>query len=164
MASALFGADVALDAAQHVGRVVDAVAGEPSSRSITVSRSRQVYMNRVSKPGFVRGHAQPEQMAVDALQLGHQLADRLRARRHFDAGQLLHAQAVGHGVDVRADAADALQQVQVLHPVAALGGLLDPAVDIAQPHDASVTISPSTREFRSARLFQRRVLRPDRAR
>ena len=102
--------------------------------SMTVSRSRQRIHEQRVETGFVRGHAQPQQVAVNALQLGHQRADGLRARRRGDAGQLLHAQRVSHGVHVRADAADAFEQVQVLHPVAVFGGLFDAAMHVAQAH------------------------------
>ena len=44
--------------------------------------------------------------------LGDQFANRLRARRRFDPRQLLHAERVGHRVRVRADAADAFEQIQ----------------------------------------------------
>jgi hypothetical protein len=59
------------------------------------------------------------------------------------------------------DAADALQEVQVLDVVAALGGLFDPAVDVAQAHGGVLDRLAVDRELKMARLLERGVLRPD---
>jgi len=153
--------DVELDAAQQVGRVVDAVAAEQLQQvHDRLPVAPGVHEQRV-KAGLVGGHAQPQHMAVDALQLGHDQADDLRPLRRLDGGQLLHAQAVGHGVGVGADAADALQQVHVLHPVAALHALLDAAVDVAQPHGGVGHGLAVHGELKVARLLEGGVLRPD---
>ena len=100
---------------------------------IDLAVAPRVHEQRV-EAALVRGHAEPQQVAVDALQLGDELADGLGARRRLHAGQLLDAERVGGGVDVRADAADALEQVHVLRPVVLLGALLDAAVHVAEAH------------------------------
>ena len=73
------------------------------------------------------GDAGPENMRVQALKLGHDDADVLRARRRGLAGQAFHGLAKGEGVDVGADAADALHQRDDLDVVAGLGQVLDAA-------------------------------------
>jgi hypothetical protein len=71
--------------------------------------------------------AGPEHVRVQALQLRHDDANVLRARRRREAGQLLHGLAKREGVDVGADAADALHQRDDLNVVARFGQVLDAA-------------------------------------
>ncbi len=157
----LLRADVTLDAAQHIGRVVDAVAGdllEQVHHGLAVAPG--VHEQGI-EPGFVGGHTQPEQVPVDALQPGHDLTDGLGARRGFHLRQFLHAEAVGQGMRMRADAAHALEQVQVLVPVAALGGLLDAAVGIAQAHVRGGHDLAIHGELEVPRLLEGGMLRAD---
>ena len=73
------------------------------------------------------GDAGPEDVRVEALKLGHDDANVLRAGRGLDAGELLHGLAEGEGVDEGADAADALHERDDLDVVAGFGQMLDAA-------------------------------------
>ena len=44
-----------------------------------------------------------------------------------------HVVTVSGGMNMRTDTADSLQDVEVLHPVAAFGGFFNPAMDVAKP-------------------------------
>ena len=83
-------------------------------------------------------------------------------RRRLHTGKLLHAQAVGQGMNMRADPADPFQQVQVLGPIAAFHRLFNAAVGIAQANAGTDDRLGLQAKFEVARLFQSRVLRPDR--
>ena len=82
-----------------------------------VSRSRQVNMKRVSKPAWC-SHSQPEEVAVDAFHLREKDPDCVRAGGRRDPRKLFHSEGVRRGVDVRADPADALHEVEVVDPAA----------------------------------------------
>ena len=79
----------------------------------------------------VAGHAQPQQVGVQALKLGGNNADILAAFGHLNTVDLLDAHGVGQGVGVGTDAAHALDQDQGLDGVALGGELFDAAVVIA---------------------------------
>ena len=150
---------VKLHPAEQVGRVVHPVARQIFQNvHHRFAVAPGVHEQRV-EPGLVGGHAKPEQVAVESLQLGHQHANRLGAGRGGDTRQLLHAQHVGQGVNVRANAADAFQQVQILRPGARFGCFFDAAMGIAQPHRAVGDNLAIHGKFKVGRFFQGRVLR-----
>ena len=74
---------------------------------------------------------QPEQVGVDALKLLDDIPDVLRPAGDLNAGDVLDAAAVGPGVGVRADAADALHQRNGLDEIALLAQLFNAAVVVA---------------------------------
>ena len=71
--------------------------------------------------------AGPEDVRVQPLQLRHDDANVLRARRRREAGKPLHRLAKSEGVNVGADAADPLHQRDDLNVVAGFGQMLDAA-------------------------------------
>ena len=78
------------------------------------------------------GDAEPEEVAVDALELGDEVAEVEAAPGRLDLHELLDALDEAGGVGVGADAADALGQVDVLDPGLFLGQLLHAAVVVAE--------------------------------
>ena len=158
----LFQAYVAFHPAQNVRRIIDAVAGhllEQVHDRLTVAP--RVHEQGI-ETGFVSGNAQPQQMAVKTFQPGHDLADRLGSHRHFHLGQFLHALGIGHRMDMGADAAYPFEQVQVLDPVAAFGGLLDAAVGVPETHARRGDDLAIDGELEMSRLLQGGMLRADR--
>ena len=124
---------VAPDAADRVHGVVDAVARdhlEEVHDDLAVAPG--VHEEGV-EPGLVAGHAEPEEVAVDALELGDEVADVDAPLGRLDLHELLHALDVAGRVGVGADAADPLDQVDVLGPVLLFGQLFQPAVVVAEP-------------------------------
>ena len=109
--------------------------------------------------GFVRSNTQPQQMTVDAFEPRNNLPDCLGPHRDFHLRQLFHAHGIGHRVDVRADTAYALEEIQVLDPVAAFSRLLDAAMGISKTHPRRRHDLPVDCELEVARLLQRRMLR-----
>ena len=110
----------------------------------------------------VTGDAQPQQVGVDAFQLGDDDADILTTLGHLHAGDILHAHGIGHGMGVGADAADTFHQNIGLDEVAFLGQLFDAAVVVTDEH---LGISDHFAVYRKTgmdRLFQRRMVRSDR--
>ena len=87
--------------------------------------------------------AQPDEMAVDALQLGEQDADHHRAVGHLEAEQLLDRQAKHEAVGLRAQVVHALDERDDLLPLLLLGGLLDAGVQVPDRGRAETTTSPS---------------------
>ncbi len=152
---------VALDAADQVGRVVDAVARhrlEEVHHGLAVAP--RVHEERV-ETALVGAYPEPEQMAVDPLELRHDDANGLGPRRHFDASELLDRERIGHRVDVGTDSAHPLEHVHALDPVVLLDALLDPTVDVAET-DGSLGDDFSVDGYGKVRRFlERRVLRPD---
>jgi hypothetical protein len=158
----LFQADVAFHAAQHIGRIIDAVAGhllEQVHDRLTVAP--RVHEQGIES-GLMGGNAQPQQMAVKAFQPCHDLADRLGTHRHFHLGQFLHTHGIGHRMDMGTDAAYPFEQVQVLDPVAAFGGLLDAAVGVPESHARRGDDLAIHGELEMSRLLQRGMLGADR--
>ena len=153
---------VELHAAQHVARVVDAVARQPlEDVHDDFAVAPRIHEERV-EPALVRRDTQPQEVAVDSLELGDQHADGLRARRRLHAGQRLDAEGVGGGVDVRADPADPLEHVHRLRPVVLLDALFDAAVDVAEAGGGGGDDLAVDGDLEMTGLLQRGVLRPDR--
>ena len=111
--------------------------------------------------GLVAGDAQPEQMAVDALELGDEVPDVDAALGRLDFHELLDALDVTRGVGMGADAADPLGQVDVLDPGLFLGQLFQPAVVIAEPDVGVLDDLAFDRHPQADRLLEGRVLRAD---
>ncbi len=91
----LFLVDIALHAAQHVRRIVDPVAGQPFEQVHDRLPVTPGIHEEGIETGFVGRYADPEKMAVDAFQFGHQHPDGLGTRRRFHVRQLLDCQAIG---------------------------------------------------------------------
>ena len=85
----LLGGEVAAHAAEGVDAVVDAVAGEAGQDvHDQLAVAPRVHEQRV-EADLVAGDAQPQEVAVDALELGDQRADVEPARRDLAARQPL---------------------------------------------------------------------------
>ena len=105
------------------GGIVHAVAAQaPPAGPSSVSRSRQREHKQRVEPAFMGGHTQPEQVAVNALQLGHQgggwpgrAVANFRPRASFSTPK-----CESGGMDVRANAAHPFQHVHALRPIARL--------------------------------------------
>ena len=70
---------IAAHAANRVDPVVDAVAGDLGEQvHDEFAVAPRIHQERV-EPDFVPGDAEPQEVAVDALELGNQRADVLRA-------------------------------------------------------------------------------------
>ncbi len=140
---------------------MDAVSGERLKQvHDDLAVSPRVHEERV-EPDLVAGHAEPEQMAVHAFQFADQGADVLGTLGDLDAHQFLNALHETGGVGVRADAADALHEVDVLDVATALRQLLDAAVVVAE---AKVGVDDELAvDFQAERrgFLQRRVLWSD---
>ena len=148
--------------AQQVGRVVDPVAGQTFEQVHDGLPVTPGIHEEGFEAGFVGRHADPQEMAVDAFQLGHQHTDGLGARRGFHVRQFFDRQAVGHGVDMRTNPTDAFDQIQVLDPGALFGSLLDAAVGVSQAHVCAGDHFPIHRKLEMAGFLEGRVLRADR--
>src|SRR3990172_5289186 len=109
----------------------------------------------------VAGQPQPQQVRVDPRQLEPERPQQARATGDLHAGQDLDGLRVGDRVGHRADAADALEQRQVLVVGAPLGLRLDAAVDIAQAGDSVDDDLVLERQLELDGLGQDRVLGPE---
>ncbi len=126
-----------------------------------VSRSRQLYMNSVSNPAWCA--ATPSHRRWLWIRSISQKIVRMACARGgtVNTGQLLHPQDVRGGVDVRADPADALHEVDVVDPGPVLRAFLDPAMHVAQADVRVGDDLPVHRQLEMARLLQGGVLRTD---
>ena len=77
---------------------------------------------------------QGDQVRGDPVELHDQHADRLRALRRLDAEQLLDGEAVAGLVEQRGQVVHPRHEGRALGPVAVLGVLLDPGVQVADHH------------------------------
>src|SRR5215204_86889 len=100
-------------------------------------------------------------MTMDAFESCHDLSDGLGAHRNFHMGKFFNAKSVRHGVNMRADSADTLEQIKVLDPVTAFSSLLDSTVGIAETHTRCGHDLTIHSELEMTGLFQRRMLRTD---
>ena len=107
---------------------------------------------------LVGGHAQPQQVAVHALEFAEQRAYREGALRGLGLGYLLDVGDIAGGVGMRADAADALYQVEILYIGTVLGGLLHAAVVVAEVHGGAGDLLAVQDEHEVLGLFERGVL------
>ena len=103
----------------------------------TVSRARSPLVIAVSAPSLHAAGGERDPVRRHPVDLHHQHADQLRARRHVDAQQLLHGQAVRGLVVERREVIGAGQERDALRPRAVFGVLLDARVQVAN-HDAHV--------------------------
>mgnify|MGYP001163336779 CR=1 FL=1 len=78
------------------------------------------------------------------------------------AGAISLVRVAQDGMRVRADAADALDDIQRLNIVAAFAGFLDAAVVVADLDDRALHLFAAQRDLKAARLLEGRMLRPDR--
>ena len=110
----------------------------------------------------MRRDAEPEQVAVQAFQLADDSADVVRPSGHFQPREVFKRLAKAERVRMRADAADALDDIQRLNIVAAFAGFLDAAVVVADLDDRALHLFAVQRNLKAARLLEGRMLRPDR--
>src|SRR5208337_3691986 len=104
----------------------------------------------------------PQQVRVHALELAQDRADVDRARRHLDRRQGLDRAAEGRGVHVRANAADALDQRDVLHPARPLRQELDAAEAVSDLDTDRLYGVAAALHADLVRLLERGVVRSDR--
>ena len=129
----LLGQNVATHAADHVEAIGLAVTGELLGQVHGLLTDAEELLEARIEAGVVRCEANVEQMRVQALDLEHDSADILGARRDMDALGTLDGLGVGHRVGAAADAADAVGEER--HGVivqARLGDLLHAAVHVEQ--------------------------------
>jgi hypothetical protein len=119
--------DVAIDAADAVHRVVDAIAADGLENVHHLFAQFEAGHEHGFEAHELGRDAGPEHVGVEPLELRHDGANILRARRRREACEALHGAAKGEGVDVGADAADALHQRDDLNVVARFGQVLDAA-------------------------------------
>ena len=129
----LLGQNVATHAADHVEAVGLAVTGELLGQVHGLLADAEELLEAGVEARVVRRQANVEQMRVQALNLEHDGADVLGARRDMDALGALDGLGIGHRVGAAADAADAVGEER--HGVivqARLGDLLHAAVHVEQ--------------------------------
>ena len=112
------------------------VRGEPSATVVFEDLEHflalaQAVEHRRDGANIERVGAQPKQMAGDAIQLGQNHADRLRARRSFNVQQLFNGQAVAQRVRDRRDVVHAVHVRRELLISAILSDFLHAAMQIA---------------------------------
>ena len=146
--------NVALHPTQHICRIVDPVAGQFFEQVHDCLPVAPGIHEECLETGFVGRYPDPEQMAVDAFQFGHQHTDGLGARRRFHVRQLLDCQAIRGCMDVRTDTTDPFEQVKILDPVTLLSGFFDTAMRISQA-DIGLRYDLTIHgELEAPRLFQ----------
>ena len=161
MAARVGGGHVVLHAPQHAGAVVHPVPGHLLQDVHHHFPVAPAVHQQGLETRLVGRHAEPQEVAVDPLQAGHELADGLGPRGRQDLGKLLDTVHVGVGVAVGADAAHPLRQVEVLGVVLLLAGPLDPPVNVPQADRGARHQLAVHGELEVARLLQGGVLRPD---
>ena len=149
----------AADDAQRVGLAVAAdLLRDPHDR---LADAEALHEERVEADD-VAGQPDPEQVAVQALDLQHDRADVFGARRRPQGRGRLDGLRVGHVVHAAADAADALRHHRdVVVGEDRLGELLDAAMHhepavLAAAHHLAFDVEPEMR-----RLVQRGMERPE---
>ena len=135
-------------AADHLQQVHDDLPVPPD----VVEQGVEAYL--------VGGDPQPEEVAVDPLQLVHEGPEVLRPLGDLHAEDLLHVLGVARLVGVAADPADPLHDVEVLEVGPALHRLLDAPVVVPHPGLDVDDDLPVHLEHEVGGLLQRRVLRP----
>ena len=83
------------------------------------------------RPELERGRPEPDEMRVDAVELGHRHPRPGRAARHLDAEELLDREDVEELVRVEGDVVDARRVRDRLPPRLVLHVLLEPGVEVA---------------------------------
>ena len=159
---ALLVGEVAPHAADGVDGVVDPVAADlfqDVHDEFAVAPDQ--HEHRV-EADLVGGHAEPEQMAVQPLQFADQRAQIEPAPGHFQLHDFFDRLNERGGVRVRADAADALQEVKALVIVALLAGFFDPAVVVADVHPGADDFLAVDVEVKFGRFLEERMLGADR--
>ena len=129
----LLGQDVATHATDHVEAIGLAVTGELLGQVHGLLADAEELLEAGVEAGVVRRQANVEQVRVQALDLEHNGADVLGARRDVDTLGALDGLGIGHRVGAAADAADAVGEER--HGVivqARLGDLLHAAVHVEQ--------------------------------
>jgi len=101
---------------------------------MTTSRSRHEYMRRVVEADLVARDAEPEEVAMHALELAYEDPEVFGPQRDLEAGDLLHALDEGARVGVGADAAYPLDEVDVLHVRRFSAAFSMPRWLLSQPH------------------------------
>jgi hypothetical protein len=154
--------DIAPHAADHIDRVVDAVAGqlrEKIHNDFAVAPG--IHQKRV-ETYFMSGDAEPEQMAVDAFQLAYQRAYITSAGRNHKAGDFLYALNEAGRVRVRTDAAYPFQKINVLNVGSAFRRLFDAPVVVSKLQINIDQFFSVQRDRKTRRFLHGRMLRPHR--
>ena len=89
-------------------------------------------------------------------------ADVVRPSGHFQPRKVFKCLAKAQRVRVRANAADALDDIQRLNIVAAFAGFFEAAVVVTDLDDRALHLLAVQRNLEAARLLEGRMLRPDR--
>ena len=150
--------DVAVDSADAVHRVVDAVAGDGLEHVHHLLAQLEAGHEHGLEAHELGRDARPEHMGVQAFQLRDDHANVPGARGRRQAGQPLHRLAKCKRVDVGADAADALHQRDHLDIVAALGQMLDAAKVKSDVQLGVGDCLARADQVQLVGLFQRRVV------
>ncbi len=116
------------DDAIHHEAVAEGLAREPLPR---LAQPREL-VETEGESDVVEHRADVADMVGDALALAHQGAQPNGARRHLQAGRLLHRHARGPGVRDGGVARDAPGQPREARGIAALGDFLDALVGVAE--------------------------------
>ena len=111
---------------------------------------------------LVGGDSEPEEVAVQPLQLAVHHAQVEPPLGNLEIHDLLDRLHEGGGVGVRAYAAHPLQEVHALVVVPLLARLFDPAVVVTQVHPGADDLLPPDVEVKLDRLLEKRVLGADR--
>ncbi len=123
--------DVVADAADDVVGVVDAVAGDFFDDVHALFAVAPGVVEEGVPADFVAGDAEPEDVAVDAVEFVDDGADVEAAFGDVEVEEFFDDLDVAGGVGLAADAADAFGEVDVLDVAAAFEGFFDAAVDVA---------------------------------
>ena len=114
------------------------------------------------KPEGIGGDAKPEDMAVDAGQLGPNCSQVERPLRHLDAHDLLDGLAVSQGVLKAAQAADPVGHMDKIDEVPIFHQSFEAPMDITYGGDGVHNLFIFRYEIEVNRLGKHRVLRSER--
>jgi hypothetical protein len=114
----------------------DVAREEPEPRNTLVDVQQELALAKAVKHHGHRAElhcvrAEPDQMAVDPLELGQEHANPFHAIGHFEAEKLLHRQAVRVGIGLRAEVVHPLDERNHLLKFLLLGGLFDAGVQVS---------------------------------
>ena len=153
--------DVALHAPNAVDRVDDPATGRLFEDVEDLLAHPPAMHEEILEAECVGAQAEPEQMALDAGDLGPDEAQPAGSLGHLDVHDALERDAVTHAVHEATDAADALDYKAHL-------GVFDPfdhhfqaAVDVADGRDGVHDLLIHEDEVKHDRLGQDWVLRPE---
>ena len=153
--------EVAPHAADGVDAIVDAVARDGGQQVHDDFPIRPgVHQQRV-EAHFMAGHTQPKQVRMHALQFPDQCANEGRTHGNLQPGDLLDRLDKASGMGMRANAADAFNQIHILDIGARLAGLFNAAVVVPQANARPYDALSLQHQLKTLRLFECRMLRTD---